>query len=271
MSSGTPQADDCITLSLVRDFELRSGTSVIDVPPTAQRLIGFLALQGPRLVRRSFVSGTLWLDATETRANASLRSAIWRSPVLADGPLVLASNTHVWLREDVDVDLHRATGQARRLLDLPALDPTAIDLDHELAWFAEDLLVGWYEDWVSAERERFRQLRLHVLDQCGELLLRAHRYAEAVQVGLVAVATEPLRESAHRLLVRAHLCEGNLAEALRQYRTYADLLARELGVRPSGAMDDLISEALAGAATTQWANGPRSTPSNRRARPIARA
>ena len=222
-------------------------------------------------MRRSYVSGTLWLDTTEARANASLRSTIWRSPVLADGPLVLASSTHVWLREDVEVDLHKATGQARRLLDLPALDPTTIDLDHELAWFAEDLLVGWYDDWVSAERERFRQLRLHVLDQCGELLLRAHRYAEAVQVGLVAVASEPLRESSHRLVVRAHLCEGNLAEALRQYRVYADLLARELGVRPSAAMDDLISDAVAGAATTQWGKAPHSSAPSRRVRPTATA
>ena len=80
--------------------------------------------------------------------------------------------------------------------------------------FADDLLVGWYDDWVDLERERFRQLRLHVLDQIGELLLRAQMYCETVQVGLVAVASEPLRESAQRLLVRAHLCEGNLAEAL---------------------------------------------------------
>ncbi len=243
-------------MSLIRDFELRVDSCVVDVPATAQRLISFLALQGPRLVRRSFVSGTLWLDTTEARASASLRSAIWRSPTLDDGPLVLANHTHVWLREDVEVDLHTATVHARELLDLPALDATAIDLGHELMWFSDDILVGWYDDWVTVERERFRQLRLHVLDQCGELLLRAHRYSEAVQVGLLAVSSEPLRESAHRLLVRAHLCEGNLAEALRQYRTYADLLSRELGVRPSGAMDDLISEALAGAATAQWMTAP---------------
>jgi DNA-binding SARP family transcriptional activator len=270
MAAGTPGSVGGVTLSLVRDFELRRDDTVIDVPPTAQRLVGFLALQGPRPVRRSYVSGTLWLDATESRANASLRSAIWRSPDLAEGPLVGASNTHVWLCPEVEIDLHTATAHARRLLDQPALDPTTVDLDRELAWFAEDILVGWYEDWITAERERFRQLRLHVLDQFGELLLRAHRYAEAVQVGLVAVASEPLRESAHRLLVRAHLCEGNLAEAVRQYRSYADVLAQELGVRPSGAMDDLMTDALADAATTQWPAARRS-PANRRVNPTATA
>jgi DNA-binding SARP family transcriptional activator len=119
----------------------------------------------------------------------------------------------------------------------------------EVAAYGHDVLVGWYEDWIDPERERFRQLRLHVLDQLGELLLRAHRYAEAVEVGLVALASDELRESAHRLLVRAHLCEGNLAEALRQYRSYSRLLAAEHGVRPSAAMEELMSAATQVAAT----------------------
>jgi DNA-binding SARP family transcriptional activator len=172
-------------------------------------------------------------------------------------PLVGASNTHLWLQPDLEVDLHAAAERARNVLDLPSLDASAVDVHRELSDYADDVLVGWYDEWVFAERERFRQLRLHVLDQLGELLLRAHRYSEAVQVGLVAVASEPLRESAHRLLVRAHLCEGNLAEALRQYRSYAELLARELRVRPSAAMEDLISAAVTGASSSAWSTEPR--------------
>lgn len=256
MNERTRGSTTDLSLSLIRDFELRCGGAIIDVPPTAQRLIGFLALQGGRQVRRAYVSGTLWLDATEERANASLRTAIWRSPVHGGQALVGASHTHLWLRPDLEIDLHRAAVQARYVLDLPSLDPTAVDLDGELSAFTDDVLVGWYDDWVVAERERFRQLRLHVLDQLGELLLRAHRYSEAVQVGLIAVRSEPLRESAQRLLVRAHLCEGNLAEALRQYRAYSDLLARELQVRPSAAMEDLLAQTLEDAANPAWSRGP---------------
>lgn len=244
-------------LSLIRDFELRVGDDVVEVSPAAQRLIGFLALQGCRQVRRSYVSGTLWLDAPDSRANASLRSAIWRSPICNGTALVRATKSHVWLRPDVEVDLKTATDHARQVLAMPTLDQTTTDLERDLTTFADDVLVGWYDDWVVADRERFRQLRLHVLDQFGELLLRAQHYPEAVQVGLVSVASEPLRESAHRLLVRAHLCEGNLAEALRQYRTYADLLARELRVRPSRAMEELVADALAGAATPAWSKEQR--------------
>lgn len=237
------------TLSLLRDFELRYGDERVDVAPCAQRLIGFLALQDGRPVRRTYVSGTLWSESTDARAQASLRSALWRSPVCGGVPLVRATGTHLWLSSLADVDLRAAIVRAHHLLDLHGIDPTAIDVMAEVAAYGYDVLVGWYEDWVDAERERFRQLRLHVLDQLGELLLRAHRYAEAVQVGLVALASDELRETAHRLLVRAHLCEGNLAEALRQYHSYSTLLAAELGVRPSAAMEELISAAAPATAT----------------------
>jgi DNA-binding SARP family transcriptional activator len=46
------------------------------------------------------------------------------------------------------------------------------------------------------------------------------------------VSSEPLRESAQRALIEAHLAEGNLCEALRSFATYASLLDRELSVAP---------------------------------------
>ena len=241
-----------VRLSLLRDFELRCNDEAIDVPPTSQRLIVFLAIQGQRQARRNFVSGSLWTDSTDARASASLRSAIWRSPTVGGKALVGASNTHVWLHPELEVDLTKAFLRAQHLLSLPSLDGTGVDVTAELEAFSDDVLFGWYDEWVLAERERFRQLRLHVLEQLGELLLRAHRFSEALQFGLVAAASEPLRDSAHRLLVRAHLCEGNVAEALRQYHAYADSLARELQVRPSQSMEDLISDALAGSEMPSW-------------------
>jgi DNA-binding SARP family transcriptional activator len=62
-----------------------------------------------------------------------------------------------------------------------------------------------------------------------------------VQVGLAAVAAEPLRESAHRLLIQGHLAEGNLAEAVRQYDFYRTLLSRELGIEPSPTIKRLVN------------------------------
>jgi DNA-binding SARP family transcriptional activator len=52
-------------------------------------------------------------------------------------------------------------------------------------------------------------------------------------VGLAGVEAEPLRESAHRAVIKAHLAMGNRAEALRQYKRYAEVIRRELNLEPS--------------------------------------
>ena len=49
---------------------------------------------------------------------------------------------------------------------------------------------------------------------------------------MAAVAVEPLRESAHRAVMRVHLAEGNRNEALRQYELCRRALA-PVGLMPS--------------------------------------
>ena len=98
-----------------------------------------------------------------------------------------------------------------------------------------ELLPGWYDDWVIFERERVRQRMLHALEVLSCLLRTAGRYGEAIDAAMDAVAVEPLRESAHRVLAEAHVAEGNFIEARRSYVRYRDIARRELGVEPSAA------------------------------------
>lgn len=220
-------------LTLLDAFELAYDGASIAIPMSAQRLLAFLALH-PRPLLRPFVAGTLWPDTTEERAHASLRSALWRLHRLCEG-LIDVTGPQLRLGATVEVDWRVAETTARRLLegaDAPVPETAAL--------FGE-LLPDWYEDWVLLERERFRQLRLRALDALCERLTQADRLAEAFEVGLAALAAEPLRESAHRALVRIHLAEGNAAEALRQYRLCRRLLGEQLGVEPSAQMDSLLA------------------------------
>jgi DNA-binding SARP family transcriptional activator len=70
---------------------------------------------------------------------------------------------------------------------------------------------------VVFERERFHQLRIHALESLCDQLAASRRYVQAEQAGLAAISGEPLRESAHRALIRVYLREGNRGEAIRQY------------------------------------------------------
>jgi DNA-binding SARP family transcriptional activator len=57
---------------------------------------------------------------------------------------------------------------------------------------------------------------------------------------MTAVSIEPLRESAQRVLVQAHLDENNWIEAERAFATYRRLVHDELGVAPSPELSSLI-------------------------------
>ena len=74
-----------------------------------------------------------------------------------------------------------------------------------------------------------------------EQLGRLGRHVAAVQAALAAVTLEPLRETAHAALIRAHLAGGNRWEALRQFRRCQDLLAAGLSVEPSEEIRQLIT------------------------------
>lgn len=99
------------------------------------------------------------------------------------------------------------------------------------------LLPGWYDDWVVLERERLRQLQLHALDRLAAALLAAEEPGRALDAALVAVQADPLRESAHRIVVRIHLREGNAPEALRAYERFAQLLSRRWAWHPPRTCD----------------------------------
>jgi DNA-binding SARP family transcriptional activator len=233
-------------LVLLDGFDMRTAGRSVSLPLTVQRLLVFLALSD-RPVLRSQVAGTLWLDVTEERATASLRSALWRLRRPGHG-VVEATQSHLQLARGVVVDYREAVHGASALLDETS-GPEA--LDGNPGYLSRDLLPGWSEDWVVVERERFRQLRLHALEaRCARLAGQA-RFAQAVEAGLAAVACEPLRESAHRLLISVHLAEGNRAEALRQYHRYCRLLAEELDLQPSPGIQALVEELLPAAAMTR--------------------
>jgi DNA-binding SARP family transcriptional activator len=230
----------CARLSLLGRFELAIAGEIVSVPLQGQRLLALLAINdGPLL--RGYVAGTLWLDTSEERAHANLRSTIWR--VNGCGHRVVeAHGQQLQLAPEVDVDLRAAAGLALRLIDRSA---GSDDVGQGPDPLARDVLPDWYEEWILAERERFRQLRLHALESLCERLTAAGDIFGALRAGLAAVAGDPVRESAHRALIRVYLAEGNPGEALRQYRIFKEVVREQLGLEPSSQIEDLVAELTA--------------------------
>lgn len=235
--AGGPATRPRLQLKLLRGFELRHDDEPADLPTNGQRLLAFLAVRG-RAQHRTTVAGTLWIDRTEDRAAASLRTALWQARRI-DRQLVTARGSYLALGPEVVIDVTDAVERSRRLaLDPSALSETGAD-PADLS--VDDLLPEWYDDWVLLERERLRQIHLHSLEAISQGLSVLGMHAMAVEAAMAAVAAEPLRESAQRVLIAAYMAEGNTFEAVRQFDAFTLLLDDALGIPPSEATRALLA------------------------------
>lgn len=223
-------------LRVLGGFELRIGPRAVALAANGRRVLACLALGGPAM-RRDVLAGRVWAWSSEARAQANLRNALWRIRKV-DRRVVDADKEEVRLGDDVAVDLRASAAQARRLVEPPVPCGAAAGTSADL--LEADILPDWDDDWVLLERERHRQLRIHGLEALSRCLADKGRFAEAVDAAYAAIAAEPLRESAHAALIRAHLAEGNRAEAARQFAAYERLIDEELALPPSPAIAALL-------------------------------
>jgi DNA-binding SARP family transcriptional activator len=223
--TGRPEG---ISLHLLGCFELIDGPARQQMPLPAQRLTALLALRDEP-IGRTHAAGILWPEVEHDHALANLRTALWRVRNLAPG---IVSSVGATLRSSTGlaVDLRESEALAHRIL---ADGITPEDMRTASGQLAYELLPDWDDEWLVFERERFHELRIHALERLCDLLSGRGDHAEAVQCGLLAVQSEPLRESAYRALMRAHIVEGNRACALQLFRTLEHKLDQELQVRPT--------------------------------------
>lgn len=226
-------------LRLLGQFRLELGTETVELCRNGQRLLAFMGLRGR--VSRTVLAGTLWPEVTEEHARGSLRTTLWKLP-REEPPLIGCCGDSLLVTPALRVDVHLLTQTALDVVEdcgPPFRTQPLLGL-----LTGEDLLPGWDEDWVLVERERLRQLRLHALDTLAETLIRQGRPALAMEAAWAGVRAEPLRESAHRAIVSAHLAEGNVSEAVRHYDAFCRLLNEELGVAPSPRFARMLPERL---------------------------
>jgi DNA-binding SARP family transcriptional activator len=225
-------SENTFKVSLLGTFEVSHQSRTLPgLPAGSQRLLGFLALR-ERSITRTLAAGTLWPEASDGHAHASLRSAILRLTRLFQES-ILVSFHDLRLADEITVDIRESRALAHRLLDEEALHPPT-DLDQAaVAALSADLLPDWYDDWAVVEAERWRQLRLHALEAMATLLAARGRFGEAASAAMAAIQGDPLRETSHATLIRIHMAEGNQSDALEAFNKYRTLLQTELGLEPT--------------------------------------
>jgi DNA-binding SARP family transcriptional activator len=232
-----PLIDDSSSLLclLGGPFLIKNGRQ-LEIPEGSKRLLVFVTLNGGQVSRR-YAAGVLWPYGDDVRAAGNLRTALWR--LRGAGIDVLhADKCTLYLDPDLSVDIMQLSRWATRIID-GSVEGSELDAPY-LSPEAVDLLPGWYDDWVIFERERLRQRLLHAMECLVRQMIAHQLFADAVEVAISAVNVEPLRESAQRVLIEAHLAEGNYVEARRVYVAYYELIAEELGIPPSNELAEIL-------------------------------
>ncbi len=250
LSSSPWCADPACTprIRLFGSFRLTVDGGTVDAPLGAQRLLAVLALRDR--MSRGRLAGMLWPAATQSQALANVRKASWRLQGAVPGHvLVVAAGHDLQLAPGVACDVGTLV---RAVHDRPGAGggpagvgqdgwvPGHDELDELVHPEAAELLAEWDDPWLEADRERLRQLRLHVLEEWAGRLTAAGDYVLALDVALSALRADVLRESAYRAVIRVHRAEGNVQEARRAFAACTAVLDREIGVAPSQATAALV-------------------------------
>ncbi len=110
------------------------------------------------------------------------------------------------------------------------------------ALYRGPLLPGYYEEWIEPERARLAEAYLAALRALARHHAQARDFPRALDYARRAVAADPLREEAHRSVMRLLAAAGQLSAALAQYRELEAVLRRELDRGPSERTRQLARE-----------------------------
>lgn len=224
-------------LTLLGQFSLAGDAGFIPVDPSSSRMMAALALCGP--TSREELADLLWPGTERDRGLANVRTVLWRMSA-AVRRLVVGSPAGMSLHPALDVDVRRM-GVSQRRTEAP---PVEIGFRFSLDQLCAPLLTGWYDEWVLVERDRVRARQIMLLECRVSSHLERGDVAAAVIDATWAVTVDPLNETAHQMLLRSHLAEGNVSEAVRHYLHLTGLLENELGVSPNPGTVELMESCL---------------------------
>jgi predicted ATPase/DNA-binding SARP family transcriptional activator len=229
-----------------------------EVPRSFTRKIGgllaYLACFLHRSHSREALIELFWPDVDFEAGRASLRSAL---PVLRRllAPLPLgegnpASPLLVIDRLTVRLDPEQVTtdvAEFERALQAAsrATSPgEAVALwEQAVSLYGGELLAGYSEPWVLAERQRLAAASMRALRRWATARSQQGDLAGAIEVSRRAVQANPLEEAAHFDLIRYYAAAGQSGAARRHYLDLERLLKAELGASPSQRLPEFLAAA----------------------------
>jgi predicted ATPase/DNA-binding SARP family transcriptional activator len=219
-------------------------------------LLALLTLRHGRPVEREWLAGTLWPDADQDQAFASLRVVLseLRKALGAQGVRLQSPGRHT-----VSLDLVGAQADVLAF-DAAIADGTPAALARAVALYTGPLLEGCTEEWVPQERGGREEDCLQALGTLGNAALAAGDYGAAVVHYRRAVVLDPWREAVRRGLMEALARGGDTNAALGVYREFTELLRSDPKAVPDQETSALYSRLRAEARQRAVASAPVAEP-----------
>ncbi len=247
-----------IQIAVFGALEILYGQEPARRPPTQRvlALLGLLIAQHDVPQRRDKLVDMLWPDMLPRQGRRVLSDTLWRARRLLastdaeDTTLLQIGGDTVTFRStsEAHVDLiafERLLQAAGSSADTPDSPEAAAQLQQAVELYRGDFLEDCYDDWALYERERLRELYLSAVQRLLVHYQQQPALDAAVQMALRLVYADPLREDAHRALMRLYYLLGREADALRAFEHCRSVLAAELGVEPDVETLSLHEELLA--------------------------
>jgi DNA-binding SARP family transcriptional activator/pimeloyl-ACP methyl ester carboxylesterase len=211
------------------ELPLRKGLAVLAYVADARGPVG-----------RDHMATLLWPESDTEAARGRLRRTLHKMRVALAADVIVADRTSLCLARGLEpgVDTHAFEAAC-----------AAGKLDAAVGLYGADFLDGLslegcpaFEEWAFFRREALRSQLAQALERLVEAELAGGKPRAAAVRATSLVAIDPLSESAHRHLIRAHLAAGDRLAAERQLDACARLLREELGVTPDPATVALLEE-----------------------------
>ncbi len=249
-----------LTIKLLGGFRLlRAGREVPLTSIRSQKAISMLKLlvaKRHQVVSREQIFDTIWpeveTEAADRSFDVTLSTLRKLLDIPDDPPLIVRRGRGYTINPDLHLTVdaeefvrHWEKGHwwgMRGQMTAAAKEWRAAEGLYAGDFLADDL----YEDWTTAERENLREKYLELLVRIGEVSLTERRYDLAIDRARRVLAVDPLRETAYRLLMKAHAHLGDRAVALRDYQRCEEVLRRELGEEPMSETRELAQKIRSG-------------------------
>ena len=238
-----------LQIRLLGQFDIRLDGKRVTIPSRAgQSLLAYLVLTAGKPHRREKLAGTLWPDTTDENARKNLRQELWRIRKAISG----GQQSLEWDYLVADEFSVKFNGEAEYWLDVVQVERPDLDLQALLAnlsLYQGELLPGFYDEWVTLERERVNAIFEARMEQLLEGLITAERWIAVQEWGERWLTLSGAREPAFRALMLASGARGDMAKVVSLYKRCTDELMEQLGVEPSAETRALYDGLLKGAKT----------------------